>query len=562
MPADDAVGLPTGPPVEPTTVLPEVLTIPALLATRRQRDGALQAFVNDDEAVTYTELDDASRALAARLVGAGVTRGSRVGLVMANGIEWATTALAVLRVGAVLVPLSTLLRPPELLAQLRAAAVTELVVVPRLRGRDYLDELESVAPGLTGDLRAGRRRAAVPSLRRVWRSDELPAPQPAALPTGVVDALERTVRPADDLAVLFTSGSRGTPKGVIHTHGSGLRAVAASLDCRRIGRGERLYIPMPFFWTGGFAGGLLSVLVAGATLLTEAAPEPARTLAFLERERVTLFRGWPDQAARLASQPAFATTDLAALRPASLPAVLPPAARPAPGARANLFGMTETFGPYCGSRLDLDLPAGKHGSCGRPFAGVEVRITDPDSGDVLPAGAEGEIRLRGPNLMRGLTGRDRGEVFDADGFYRTADRGVLDADGYLWYRGRLDDMFKVSGATVYPMEVEAVLRALPGVADAHVTDLPAGAAGAAGGAGGAGARVVAALVVTSAPHSPEQLAEQARGRLSGFKMPTRWLVVGDPHRVPRLASGKIDINALRRLLTEESVPSSRRVTSA
>ncbi|CAI7975323.1 AMP-dependent synthetase and ligase [Frankia sp. Hr75.2] len=555
-------------------VLPGQLTIPALLATRRRLDGAVQAFVSDDEEITFAELDDASRTLAGRLVGAGVTKGSRVGLVMPNGIGWATAALAVMRVGAVLVPLSTLLRPPELLAQLRAAAVTQLVVVPRLRGRDHLDELASAAPGLTEHARRGRPHPDLPSLRWIWTSDEwtsdeLPAgAAPAPLVEALVEALGRAVRPADDLAVLFTSGSRDTPKGVLHTHGNGLRAVASSLDSRRIGRGERLYIPMPFFWTGGFGGGLLSALVAGATLLTEAVPEPARTLRFLERERVTLFRGWPDQAARLAAHPAFATTDLSTLRPASLGAVLPPAARPGPGARANLFGMTETFGPYCGSRLDTDLPAGKHGSCGRPFTGVEVRIADPETGTVLPPGTEGEILLRGPNVMRGIAGRHRADLFDADGFYPTADRGLLDADGYLWYRGRLDDMFKVRGATVYPMEVEAALRALPGVTDAYVTDVTAAQVtdvstgpGAAGAAGAVGAREVAAVVVASSLDDPDELAEQARANLSSFKIPTRWLIVRDPHRVPRLASGKVDIDALRRLLVEEGTAGSLKARS-
>ena len=98
------------------------------------------------------------------------------------------------------------------------------------------------------------------------------------------------------MVILFTSGSRGAPKGVIHTHGSALRATASGLEARCVRAGERLYIPMPFFWTGGFSGGLLSVLIAGATLLTESTPEPGRTIHFLERERVTLFRGWPDQA--------------------------------------------------------------------------------------------------------------------------------------------------------------------------------------------------------------------------------------------------------------------------
>jgi acyl-CoA synthetase (AMP-forming)/AMP-acid ligase II len=124
---------------------------------------------------------------------------------------------------------------------------------------------------------------------------------------------------------------------------------------------------MPLFWTGGFGTGLLSAVVAGATLLTEAEPEPVRTLEFLERERVTLFRGWPDQAAKLAAHPAFANYDLSTLRDGSLPALLPPERRPPPGARPNIFGMTETFGPYCSDPLDQNMPPDKWGSCGRPF---------------------------------------------------------------------------------------------------------------------------------------------------------------------------------------------------
>ena len=133
--------------------------------------------------------------------------------------------------------------------------------------------------------------------------------------------------------------------------------------------------------------------------------------------------------------------------------------------------MTESFGPYCGDRADVDMPTDKWGSCGRPFEGVEVRIVDPETGEHLPPGEQGEIWLRGPNILRGMCGRDRSTVFTRDGHYRTGDLGRLDADGYLWYAGRLDDMFKVKGATVYPSEVEAALRAVDGVRQAYVTDV-------------------------------------------------------------------------------------------
>ena len=289
---------------------------------------------------------------------------------------------------------------------------------------------------------------------------------------------------------------------MIHTHGGGLRAVAAGLEARCIDPGERLYIPMPFFWTGGFSSGLLSTLVAGATLLTEAEPEPARTLALLERERATLFRGWPDQAARLAAHPAFAAADLSSLGDASLAAVLPPERRPAPGARANLFGMTETFGPYCGDRLDIDLPPDKCGSCGRPFDGIEVRIVDGRR-DLAP-------RARTSCAASAAAAHARCSRPTAGSAPATSAASMPTATSGT--TGRLDDMVKVKGATVYPSEVEAA-RCAPStdVRQVHVTDVRRSRS----------AR-------SSSPTRPvDAIAAAAKERLSAFKVPTRWLVTAD-----------------------------------
>ncbi len=516
---------------------PERTSIPALLARCARHTPDVQALVSDDASITWREVDESSRDLAARMVGGGLGKGDRVGLLLPNGIDWAVAAFAVMRVGGVLVPLSTLLRPPELRAQLAVAAVRHLVVAGQYRGRDYVDELRTVAP------RAGSAGGdvAVPALRHVWTWPDLPEERVTSV---MVDALEAAVRPADDMAVLFTSGSRGAPKGVLHTHAGALAATAAGLESRRVGPGERLYIPMPFFWTGGFCGGLLSVLVAGATLLTESAPDPAGTLRFLERERATLFRGWPDQAARIAADPGFAAADLSALGPASLPAVQRESARPRPGARANLFGMTESAGPYCGARLDLDLPSAKAGSCGRPFEGVEARAVDRETGDVVAPGEPGEIQIRGRNLMRGICGRTRSEVFGRDEFYATGDLGRIDEDGYLWFTGRADDMFKVKGATVYPTEVEVALRALPDVRQAFVTDVVSDD----------GRPEVGALVVSTS--GPDALLAAVHGRLSAFKVPTRWLVVSDADAVPRMTTGKVDKAGLQELLASRGRPRS------
>jgi acyl-CoA synthetase (AMP-forming)/AMP-acid ligase II len=515
----------------------EEMTIPKLFRSNRGR-GHVAALVTEEGSITHAELDDRSRTLAACLVGDGVGKGARVGLLAPNGIEWAVWAAAVTRVGGVLVPLSTLLRPPELAALLQVAGVTHLAVQPTFRGRSYLDDLETVAPDVVARTGDGRRHPSLPFLRRVWDLNEPPA---TGVAFNLVAALEEAVRPADDLAVLFTSGSRGTPKGVVHTHGGGLRAVAAGLEARCIGPDDRVYIPMPFFWTGGFSSGLLSTLVAGATLLTEMAPEPEQTLALLERERATLFRGWPDQAARLAAHPGIASFDLSSLGPGSLPALLPAQRRPAPGARANLFGMTEAFGPYCGARLDQDLPEAARGSCGRPFDGVEVRIGDPSTEAACAPGEVGEIRLRGRNMMRGICGRTRDATFDADGYYATGDLGHVDSEGFLFYNGRLDDMFKVKGATVYPSEVEAALRGIPGVREAHVTNVPEPD----------GSQAVGALVVTALASG--DLRASTRAALSAFKVPTLWVVTPSNEAVPTTATGKVDRNALQVLLREEGI---------
>jgi acyl-CoA synthetase (AMP-forming)/AMP-acid ligase II len=489
-------------------------TIDAIIGLRGVDCGDKPMVIDPTTRITYADLDATTRQVAVGLAAAGVTKGSRVGLIMPNSVGWVTIALALTRVGAVLVPLSTLLQPPELAAQLRMASVQFLIAVEEFRGHRYLDAVADV-------------RANLPALREVWRADRLPADRDA----GRVDAMAATVTASDTLAIMFTSGSSGPPKGVVHSHGNALGAVRSGLQARCIGADARLYLPMPFFWVGGFGSGVLSALLAGATLVTEQMPRPETTLRLLERERVTLFRGWPDQAEALARESASVGADLSSLRPGSLEALLPAGLRSPPGARAKLFGMTESFGPYCGYPADTDMPRSAWGSCGKPFEGMDVRIVDVDTGAAVPAGTIGMIQIRGPHVMRGICRRSREDVFTPDGYYPTGDLGHLDDAGFMFYHGRSDDMFKVSGATVYPSEVEQALRSIDGVQAAFVTEV----------SGAVGAVVIADLEV-------EELRAQARERLSAFKVPTVWLAVESDDDIPRKGTGKVDVPRLREML--------------
>jgi len=517
-------------------------TVDELVRFHSAHDEAKPMVIDLHRRLSYRELDTTTNDLAAAFIDAGVAKGTRVGLIMPNGIRWVQIAIALTRIGAVLVPLSTLLAARELVAQLRTASVQVLISVEEFRGHRYLDDLRSTL-GVT-DLSETLQHPDLPALHQVWPADRLPDESAAESNRSIVDALAATVTPSDPMVIMFTSGSSGAPKGVVHSHGSALGAVRSGLASRCIDSEAKLYLPMPFFWVGGFGSGVLSALVAGATLITEEIPQPDTTLRLLERERVTLFRGWPDQAEALARHPYRAQADLSALRPGSLEALFPAEQRAQPGARATLFGMTEAFGPYCGYRADADMPRSAWGSCGKPFAGMEVRVADPDDGQTVAVGTVGMIQIRGPHTLRGICRRSREDLFTADGFYPTGDLGRLDDEGFLFYHGRSDDMFKVSGATVYPTEVEQALREIDGVDNAFVTNLT----------GAQGDQVGAVVVCDTAAKTAEQLRGSARALLSSFKVPTIWVLIKSDDAIPRGPTGKVDARRLREMLADVNVP--------
>ena len=248
---------------------------------------------------------------------------------------------------------------------------------------------------------------------------------------------------------------------------------ASGLEARCVGPGERLYIPMPFFWTGGFGQGLLTVLVAGATLLTEAEPDPAqrssscsgsgRRCSVAGRTRRL---GWPPNQAS-------PTADLSCLRDGSLAAVLPPERRPAPGARANLFGMTETSVPTAGTGwTGICRRTSSAAAAGPSRASKSASSTRTRARRSSPASRARSGCAATTSFVASAADSDRRRLHPRTARIATGDLGRLDADGYLWYSGRLDDMVKVKGATVYPIRGGGG-PALPSgeVSQAFVTDV-------------------------------------------------------------------------------------------
>jgi acyl-coenzyme A synthetase/AMP-(fatty) acid ligase len=210
-----------------------------------------------------------------------------------------------------------------------------------------------------------------------------------------------------------------------------------------------------------------------------------------------------------------------------------------PGLRANLLGMSESFAPHSAELIKQRMPEGKQGSSGRAVNGIERRVVDPDTGIEVPAGAIGELQLRGGALMTGLYKQDRRQVFTPDGFYATRDLVRIDEDGYAWFVGRTGDMIKTSSANVSRLEVEAALNALPAVELSVVAGLPDPTLG---------EMVVAAVVpVPGGRPTEDDLRTELRGRLSSFKIPRR-LVLVDHHQIPRTPTGKVRLVDLAEMI--------------
>jgi acyl-CoA synthetase (AMP-forming)/AMP-acid ligase II len=523
-------------------------SIPDLLALRRAHaDG--EFLVTDDERLSFAEADAQSLALADALLASGVGKGTRVGILFPNCAQWIISWLAAARIGALTVPLSTFAPGAELARLVHHTDIQVLLMGRSIAGRDLIDRLADALPGLAdGD--AAIALPEVPFLRRVhvWpdcdRSWATPWPGTTGPVVSLVGSAETEVRPSDDLVLVTTSGTTALPKSVAHTHGSLVRHAYILAHHRGVTATDRVYSPMPFFWVGGLTMVVLQALSTGAAVLAQDVFEPGATLALLERERATYVSCWAQASQAMTDHPDFAKRDLSSVRGGTLLEALPLERRPSePELTPNLLGMTETGGPHTMVEVpDTPLPTERRGSFGIPLPGlVQHRVVDA-AGFEAPPGQEGGIQVRGQILMSGIYKRERHDVFTADGWYDTGDRGFFDAAGHLHFTGRTSALIKTAGSNVSPAEVESVLDAMPGVLHSFVIGLPHPVRG----------EIVAAAVVPThgADLSIDAVTGHARANLSGFKVPTVIALLAESE-LPMLPTGKLDRHGLVRLLATD-----------
>jgi len=501
--------------------------------------------------MSYQALHDQARSLAKGLVAAGVGKGTRVGVLMANRPEWVVAAFAVGLVGGVLIPVNTFATPAERDYILRHSDTALLIFQQTLLQRDFGAELQESHPEIAVAAPGQLRCSALPTLRGAvvfggesqggiagWE-DLVAAGE--GVSDDLLDAMTAEVTPADDGVIIYTSGTTAHPKGVLHFQRAPVIQSWRFAEYMELTADDVVWTAQPFFWTAGMTMSLGASLAAGACLLLQEVFEPASALALIAGERATALHAWPHQEKALAEHPDAASTDFSSVSKVEFASPLAPLAgleKDTWGTYGS-YGLSETF--TLASALPASAPADRRsGTSGLPLPGMSVRILDPESGEPLAVGEKGEVAVKGATLMRGYYKVDPGLYFDSDGYFHTQDGGWLDAEGYLHWTGRLSNLIKTGGANVSPLEIEQALAASDDVRVGLAVGVPHPVLGE--------AIVLCAVRAESAAFDEEARAEtiraQLREKLAAYKVPKRVLFF-DADELEYTANQKIQVGPLR-----------------
>lgn len=474
----------------------------------------LQGETIPDDSLSFAELDGRSAELARGLVARGVGKGTRVGFIYGNGPGFALMLAAIARIGAVAIPISTMIRANELVRVLRQSDVSGLIVQRHFLGHDYVERILDALPELREAGDADLRIARVPYLRWIVSTGEgLPASvhDISILTDGagtvseeLLREMESEVHPADQMVEIYTSGSMALPKGVKHNHGPAMFRAHWLREMIGFERGKESSAYLPMFWVGGMMMYLLPSWEAGGiTVCTE------RTL---NNSRVAMGSVLADEDLKLMGH-----------------------AKPYWG-----LGMSETLGPYS---YGDELRAPGYPMCA-PMdhwgAGYDVRIADENDQPVGDGGT-GEVQVRGYPVSPGLHKVERDVYYTADGYYHTGDMALIEGSR-VHFIGRNGDMIKTAGSNVAPAEVEMEMQALDGIHNAYVVGLPDKERG---------QLVVAAVVPREGARLDfAEIEATLRQRLSSYKVPRAYVEISR-EEVPMLHSNKVARRQVQAMMAEK-----------
>jgi malonyl-CoA/methylmalonyl-CoA synthetase len=492
------------------------------LGTPEGRNAVFATLPEDGRHYSYGDVEDVSGRFANVLVELGVKPGDRVAVQVPKSIEAVMLYLAVVRAGAVFLPLNTGYTPAEIEYFLDNATPRIFVCDPKKR-----DHYEA----LTAKLGIGLETMGV------WQNHETSAGSLNDAGLAAPLAFQTVARSSSDLAaILYTSGTTGRSKGAMLTHANLLSNAQTLIDVWHFTKDDVLLHALPIFHTHGLFVATNVALAAGASLIF--LPGFSAEAIISNIPDATALMGVPTFYTRLLDDPAF-TGDLVRHMRLFVSGSAPLLAEThvqfeeRTGHRIlERYGMTETnmntSNPYEGER--------RAGTVGFPLPGVDLRIVDAETGKTLPQGEIGIIEVKGPNVFAGYwqMPEKTKEEFRDDGFFITGDVGVIDADGYVQIVGRSKDLIISGGYNIYPKELELLLDEEDGVLESAVIGVPHA---------DFGEGVVAVLVPKSGAKLEEAaILESIKPKIARFKQPKRVVILDE---LPRNTMGKVQKNVLR-----------------
>ncbi len=537
-----------------------VTTIGDVLLTAADRDPDKLALVFPESRHTYAEL--ASRALrrARSLQALGVRPREHVGILMHTCPEFVELCFAIAFCGAVIVPINARYRAAEIGYVVENANLVTLLTTDTVAEQvNFVERLEQALPDLPAqqDVRSLSLSAA-PKLRNVVLLGARTRPgfigeaefmaAGETIPESRVHETRLRVRVRDVALMLYTSGTTANPKGCLITHEAQVRnSIALGRHRYRLTHRDRLWSPLPMFHIAAVLP-MIAIFDVGGTYLTMDHFDAGVALKMLEEHKVTAtYPCFVTIMQGLIYHPDFQKRDLSNIRlmnsnfAVQPPDVAEPIMKAMPAAvQVGSFGMTEASGTVSTGSPD-ETEARRITRLGRPLPGLEVRIIDPATGNVMPTGHRGEVLVRGYSLFEGYY-RDpekTAQALDSDGWFHTGDIGSCDADGTIMFHGRFKDMLKVGGENVAAAEIEAHLQRHPAVKLAQVVGIPDRKY----------AEVPAAFIELRPDQqaTATELIEFCRREIAGFKVPRHVRFVTEWP----MSSSKIQKFRLRAALIEE-----------
>ncbi|MDJ1134103.1 fatty acid--CoA ligase family protein [Streptomyces iconiensis] len=546
-------------------------TIPGLVRAAAERYGAREAVVEGRTRISYAELGERVERAAAACLASGVEPGDRVGIWAPNTLDWIVSALGAVTAGGVLVPLNTRFKGAEAAYVLERTRAKLLFVTGTFLGTSYVASLRRATaegPGETAGAESGEGGTSRPGAARPGPAGRGPLPGLPHLREVVVLAedapadfsswsrflargegvSQEAVReraaligPASPSDITFTSGTTGHPKGAVVTHEQTLRVYAVWSEIAGLEEGDRYLIVNPFFHTFGYKAGVIACLMRGATMIPQPVFSVETALAHIATERISVLPGPPTLHQAILDHPARHKHDLSALRLVVTGAAVVPLelverlrAELKVGTVLTAYGLTEASGTVTMCRRG-DPAEVIAGTSGRAIPETEVCVV-ASTGAVQPPGEPGEVLVRGYHVMSGYfeEPQETARAITPDGWLRTGDVGVMDADGNLRITDRIKDMFIVGGFNAYPAEIEQLLVRHPDIADVAVVGIPDTRLGEAGKA--------FAVRHKGATVTADELIAWSRREMANYKVPREVEFVSE---LPRNASGKVLKTRLR-----------------